>query len=300
MHPAYFVLVLPPLFWAGNFVVGRDVVQQFDPISFSFWRWQLAWLLMVPFVAGPVWKQRHLIFKHLPILSLLALTSVTAFNTLAYIGLQHTTATNGTLLNSLIPIMIIILLKLFWGASIGVGQLIGVLLSFIGVLVILTQLDIQVLLDLSFNQGDLWVLIAVIDWSFYSIFLRYRPSELSAPVFLASTVTLGMLFLWPLFLFLPGVENISWNSKAYWSVGYVALFPSLLAYLGWNYGIKHLGADVAGQYTHLMPFFGAALAILFLGEKLQAYHLLGGILIGIGIWLTIAHKQFASNSKAST
>lgn len=289
MHPAYFVLILPPLFWAGNFVVGRDVVQSFDPVAFSFYRWFLAWLLIIPFTGLSVIRAWQDIKPNLPVLALLAATSVAAFNTLAYIGLQDTTATNGTLLNSLIPILILVLMRVFWKQPVGAMQWLGVLISFVGVLVILTRMDSTVLLAFSFNPGDLWVLVAVVIWSIYSILLRYRPKNLSAPVFLTLTITLGMLFLLPLQLFVSNDAPI-WTSRTVFSIFYVAAFPSLLAYLCWNYGIRHLGADVAGQYTHLMPFFGAALAVLFLNEQLQLYHLVGGGSIALGIIFTVKHK----------
>ena len=200
----YFILLLPPLFWAGNFIVGRAIADEVAPISLSFWRWFLALVIILPFVIKPLIQQWSIIKKNLPTLALLALLSVAAFNTLAYIGLQHTSATNGTLLNSFIPIFILIISGLFFGEKISLRQMIGVFISLLGVLIILSKLDIDVVKRLDFNVGDLWILVAALDWALYSIFLkRYRPAGLTALGFLGATMILGVLILLPLFLLNP-------------------------------------------------------------------------------------------------
>jgi len=285
----YFILLLPPLFWAGNFIAGRAIADQASPISLSFWRWALALIIILPFIIKPILQQWFIIKQNLGVLILLAVLSVTAFNSLAYIGLQYTTATNGTLLNSFIPIFILIISGVFFNESINSRQIIGVMISLLGVLIILSKLDIAIIKQLSFNKGDLWILVGSLDWAIYSIFLkRYRPTELSALSFLGSTMVLGLIFLLPIYLLNPFNETgLLINQASVLTLLYIALFPSIFAYLAWNYGISKVGASIGGQYIHLMPLFGALLAVIFLGEQIRLYHLLGGLSIAIGLWLSM-------------
>jgi len=289
----YLILLLPPLFWAGNFIAGRAIADEVAPISLSFWRWFLALVIILPFVIKPLIQQRAIIKKNLAMLALLALLSVTAFNTLAYIGLQHTSATNGTLLNSFIPIFILIISGLFFGEKITIRQMIGVFISLFGVLIILSKLDIHIIQQFDVNVGDLWILVATLDWALYSIFLkRYRPAGLTALGFLGSTMILGVFILLPLFLLNPLNEApLLLNKTTISTLLYIALFPSIFAYLAWNYGIEKVGASTGGQFIHLMPLFGALMAVVFLDEKIQLYHLLGALAIASGLWFSMQHNK---------
>lgn len=291
----YFILLLPPLFWAGNFIAGRAMADQHAPISLSFWRWVFALLIISPFIIKPIYKQWKIIKQHLPILTLLSLLSVTGFNTLAYIGLQHTTATNGTLLNSFIPIFILVISSLFFTENITKSQILGVLISLTGVFMILSKLDIAIIKQLDFNRGDIWILVAAVDWALYSILLkRYRPSDLSAFAFLGTTIIFGVTMLSPIFLLNPFNEiPLAFNQHNMLTLLYIALFPSIFAYLAWNYGISKVGASIGGQFIHLMPFFGAIMAILFLNEQIKLYHLLGGLAIATGLWLSMRKQHDA-------
>lgn len=291
----YLIMILPPLFWAGNFVVGRAVSGQAAPIGLSFWRWFIAMLIIFPFVAKPIWQQRNIIKSNIGSIILLSVLSISGFNSLAYISLQYTSATNATLLNSFIPIFILIISGLFFNEQINKKQIAGVTISLLGVVVILTRLDKEVMASLSINKGDLWMLLAALDWALYSILLKHlRPKGLSPMAFLGIMIIIGTLFLVPLLGINPLNEKpISWNSEMIKALAYIAIFPSIISYLAWNYGIHKLGAAVGGQYIHLMPFFGAILAIVFLGETIQLYHLVGGFCIGIGLWLSI----YKSNNK---
>ena len=286
-------MILPPLFWAGNFVVGRAVVSnQVAPITLSFWRWLLATLILLPFAIKPMWQQRKIIKVHFWRICFLAVLSISGFNSLAYIALQYTTATNATLLNSFIPIFILIIMGLFFKEKISIKQILGVFVSLMGVLIILTRLDIDVIKNLTINKGDLWMLLAALDWALYSIFLKYlRPKEISPLPFLGVLVVIGTFFLIPLLLINPFNEMpIIWNEEMIKALAYIAIFPSIFAYLAWNYGMHKLGAAMGGQFIHLMPLFGAFMAVAFLGESIQLYHLLGGACIALGLWLSINLK----------
>jgi drug/metabolite transporter (DMT)-like permease len=289
----YLILLLPPFFWAGNFIVGRAIADQASPVSLAFWRWALALAIIFPFIIKPIRQQWPIIKRHLSVLTLLAVLSVTAFNTLAYVGLQYTTATNGTLLNSFIPIFILIISSLFFSEKINSLQIVGIIVSLFGVFIILSKLDISVIKQLSFNKGDLWILVGSLDWALYSIFLkRYRPRDLSALSFLGTTMILGLIILLPLYLINPFNESgLAINQATLSTLLYIALFPSIFAYLAWNYGISKVGASIGGQFIHLMPLFGALMAVVFLNEKIQLYHLLGAISIAIGLWLSVQKKR---------
>ena len=286
-------MVIPPLLWAGNFVVGRAVADQAAPLSLSFWRWSLAMLILTPFAIKPMWQQRAIIKKHFWNILLLAVFSISAFNSLAYISVQYTTATNATLLNSFIPIFILVITGLFLKESISKVQILGVFVSLIGVFVILTRLDREVMAALEINKGDLWMLLAALDWALYSVLLKYlRPKDISPLSFLGIMVILGTIVLIPIIYWNPFNEApIRWTNEMIKAVAYIAIFPSIISYLAWNYGIQKLGPAIGGQYIHLMPLFGALLAVVFLGETIQLYHLVGAIFIATGLWLSIQVKK---------
>ncbi len=286
-------MILPPLFWSGNFIVGRAVSYHGTPIGLSFWRWFLATLIILPFVIKPMWNQRELIQRYFWQISILAILAVSAFNSLAYISLQYTTATNAILLNSFIPIFILIISSLFFKEHISRIQTMGVLVSMFGVFVILTKLDLEIITSLELNKGDLWMLVAALDWALYSILLKYlRPKELTPIAFLGITMLMGTLVLYPILLLNPFAEQpIIWSSEMIKALTYIAIFPSIISYLSWNYGMQKLGATIGGQYLHLMPLFGALMATIFLDEHIQIYHLIGALCIGLGLWMSIAQKK---------
>ena len=287
-------MLLPPLFWAGNFIVGKAVSSQHIPIGLSFWRWFLATLIFTPFVLKAIIKEKDIILKHLPKIVILSLLSISAFNSLAYISLQYTSALNATILNSFIPIFILIIVSLFFKEKISRYQVMGIFVSLLGVFIILSRLDINIIKNITFNKGDLWMLLAALDWAMYSILLKYlRPTELRAMTFLGIMMILGTIFLIPVYLANPFNESmITLNKDVIYALAYIAIFPSIISYLAWNYGLQKIGAALGGQYIHLMPIFGAMMAVLFLGEKIELYHILGGIGIGLGLWLSMQkHKE---------
>ena len=289
----YLIMVIPPLLWAGNFIVGKAVSDQHAPIGLSFWRWFLASLIFLPFAAKSIRKQWHTIRHHFWQITLLALLSVSLFNSLAYISLQYTSATNATLLNSFIPIFILIISSLFFKEKLLPRQVFGVMVSLLGVLAILSRLDREILLGLQINQGDLWMLLAALDWALYSILLKYlRPKEIDAVPFLGILLILGTVMILPVWLYNPFHEPaMVLNREMLWALLYIAIFPSIISYLAWNYGMHRLGAAVGGQYIHLMPLFGAMMAVIFLHERIQLYHLAGALLIGTGLWLSLSSRK---------
>ncbi|MFN2165548.1 MAG: DMT family transporter [Anaerolineae bacterium] len=278
---------LPPLFWAGNFVLGRALRADIPPLALSFWRWGIALLVLLPFAYSRVRDQWGLLRAHWPRLAVLAFLGVTNYNTFAYIGLQYTTATNGVLLTSATPLLILGLSWLLLGQRVRPWQVLGVSLSLAGVVFIVAKGDAGLLAGLRPNRGDLWILAAGVDWALYSVCLHWRPRGLDPLLFLTATVALGciplgVLYVWDLSRgqrFAPTLGNLA-------ALGYVAVFPSVLAYVIWNRAVAVLGANRTGQYIHLIPVFGVALAAILLGELPGWFHVVGFGLIMAGIWLS--------------
>ncbi|HAY54661.1 MAG TPA: EamA/RhaT family transporter [Gammaproteobacteria bacterium] len=293
----YLVLLLPPLFWAGNFIVGRAFSAELGAITMSFYRWLLALCLLAPFAYSRVRQELPIILNHLPILTVLALLSVASFNVLLYLGLRDTEATNALLINSSIPVWIVLFGVLFYNDSLTLRRGLGILVSLLGVSFLIFSGQSQ---GLTVNPGDLWVISSSIGWALYSLTLRKKPSGLSGLGFLAYIVLFGVCFNGLLLAINPLDEApLPMTLDTLYAVGYVAIFASLGAYVCWNYGVGQLGAQVAGQYIHLMPFYGVLLASLFLNESLSYHHWVAGGLIATGLILALRQSPHALASKSN-
>ncbi len=280
------MLLLASLFWAGNTVIARGVVGEVPPFALSFWRWLLALVILLPVGVRPVRAQWPLVRRQLPLLAALAATSVAAYNTLLYLALQTTTAINATLVASSMPVMIILLSWLWLGERAGPAQLAGVLLSLAGVLAVIADGDLGVLAAFRFQSGDMWVLAAVFSWAVYSVMLRRHPTGLTPMALLTVLVALGVPFILPFYLWeMAQGLGFAVTPSTIAVMLYMGLFPSVLAYYFWNEGVAAVGANTAGLYAYLMPIFTALLAVLFLGEALRWFHIIGLALIVVGIGL---------------
>jgi drug/metabolite transporter (DMT)-like permease len=282
---AYVFLVCTPLFWAGNWVIARGIQGQMSPVAMAFWRWFGALVILLPFIVKPIVAEWPILRRSWKLLTFFALTGVGAFNTLSYTGLKYTTATNGVLLNSVIPILIIVIAVVFLRERVSTGQSVGVLVSLAGVLLIIGQGNLDTLLGLRLNPGDLWVLGAMLCWAVYTVGLRWRPPQLSSRAFTGAVIAIGVALLLPIFLWdYGGGSRTKWNAATLSAVVYFAIFPSVLAYFFWNAAVARVGGERAGTFIHLMPVFGALLAWFFLGEALLWYHFAGATLIFAGIF----------------
>lgn len=276
------------LFWASNFILGRAFSTDIPPVTLAFIRWSTALVILLPFAVPLIWKNRKVILANWGRLIILGTLSVAGFNTLAYIGLQSTTAINGTLMQSTMPIMILLLSALVLGERASGKQWLGVGVSLCGVLLLISRGQLDVLLQLRFNVGDLWIITAMLVWGVYSIGLRWKPKELAPFAFFLVTLTVGVIMLSPLAWWQQlNAPPMVWNRDLYLLFGFLAIFPSILAYLFWNYGVEKLGAQKAGLFIHLVPFWGMLLSVIFLGESVQTFHLAGMGLIFVGIYLAV-------------
>ncbi len=289
-HP-YLLLTLTVLFWSGNMVVGRGLRDAVPPMSLAFARWSLALLLTLPFAWPHLKALRGMTQKQWGVLVVLGVLGVGAYNTLAYVALVHTTATNAALLNSFIPIAIIAI-SWFMGHRATLVESVGVGVSFVGVMTIVSRGDLAVLAGLSLNVGDLWMLAAVLSWALYTLGLRWRPAGLHPMALLATLTVIGLMVLAPLAWWeLASGAQLQLTPSALAGVAYTGIFPAFLGYVFYNRAVGEVGASRAGLFIHLMPAFSTILATLFLGEVPRAYHFFGIALILTGIWLTTGFKK---------
>ncbi len=288
---AFLMLAGSALFWSGNFVLGRAFATDIAPVTLSYLRWCVALICFIPFSWRALLAQWPLIRQHGWKLVFMGTLGVAGFNTLAYLGLHSTSATNALLINSFIPILIILFSRIYPGVAISPLRLIGIVISTAGVLLLVSRGELAKLLAFEFNVGDLWILGAAMIWAIYSISLRWRPAGITAPVFLTVTMIVGVLVLSPIFWLNlnhePAFEATPENLLA---VAYVAWFASIGAFLFWNQGVKIVGAGTAGQFIHLMPVFGTTMAVVFLNEQLYWFHFAGAAAIGLGILLSLRSK----------
>lgn len=291
MQPArgispYLLLTLPPLFWAFNWIIGRGLASNVPPMAMTFFRWLFAIALLAPFAWRHALHDWPRIRAHWKFLALLGAVGITAHNALVYLGLQHTTATNGVILNSFIPVLIVILSWVFLRERLAAAQLAGIAISLGGVLVILSGGSASTLLELQVNGGDILLLLSMLMWSVYTILLRWRPAALHVMSFLLVVAVAGAVCVLPFLAIEMALgRHVQWTWTNAGAIVAVALLSSVLAYLCWNRGVAEVGANVAGLFVHLMPAFGIVLAWMFLGERLAPYHIGGIVLILAGIFL---------------
>jgi drug/metabolite transporter (DMT)-like permease len=287
----YLLLTLTNLFWAGNWIVGRAIRHDVPPVALGFWRWVIALAPIVPLALPHLRAQWPLIRRHWRILSVLAVLGTGFYNSLAYIGLNFTTATNGVLLNSFVPVMIPAIAWLGFGKRLQPIEALGIAVSLAGVLTIIAQGKLAVLLAFQLNAGDLWVLASVVSWALYTLFLQRRPMQLHPMLFLATLAVIGLVVTLPLYLWeISTGRLINPAPLSFAAIGYAGVFPAFLGYLFWTRGVSEIGPNKAGLFMHLMPAFGILLSVSLLGERPELYHLFGIILIFTGIALATGKR----------
>jgi len=279
-------LTLAALFWSGNFVAGRALRGQIDPVTLNFTRWLIAILVFAPFVWRGVRAKRAILRREWRLVAALGATGIAAFHTLNYFALHTTSATNALLVLSVAPIAIL-------GGAALVGferpngrQALGMAVSVAGAAILISRGDIETIYSGGFNSGDLWMLVSVAIWTAYSLLLRRRPADLPQDVTLAASIVVALVLLTPVVALAHATDPAVFGSPpVLLGIGYLAVFASVLAFLFWSFGVSQLGASRAGQFINLMPIFGAALAFPVLGEIPGPPQIVGAALVlcGIGI-----------------
>jgi drug/metabolite transporter (DMT)-like permease len=284
---AYLFLTLTMLFWAGNTIVGRWASEHVPPVTLAFLRWTGAAVLILPLAWPHLKREWPAIRSHMPILLLLGITGAGLYNTLHYIALTGTTATNVGIINSSAPIMIVIMSWFLNREPFHLNQVIGITISLAGVLCVMSRGELATLTSLSFNVGDLVMLIATAVWAVYTAVLKRRPIlsmwSFAAVTYLVASALNAILASYEL----ASGAVIRWSTPSVLAIAYTAVFPSFLAYLMFNRGVEILGPSRASPFMHLVAFFTIVLAILFLGEVPALYHGIGLALILSGIWLAV-------------
>ncbi|MGV8057158.1 MAG: DMT family transporter [Smithellaceae bacterium] len=289
----YLLLILSSIFWSGNFIVGRLVHENIPPLGLSFWRWQLASVIIYFIARSHLRRDWQQIKKKLPLLILLSFLSVATFNPLIYTGLQWTTSINAFLIQAAMPVVIVIMSFVFFREKIRPLQTAGVLVSLAGALTIIAHGDLNVLRSMSLHQGDVLIFIAVVFYAAYSVMLRklppIHPLSFAAVTFIIGALTLLPPYIWETVY----VRTMPLNLSSVMAVGYVAVFASVIAYLCYNRGVEMIGANRAGMFIYLMPVFGSIMAIVFLGERFEWFHFAGIFLIISGILLVTRRNEGA-------
>jgi drug/metabolite transporter (DMT)-like permease len=294
---AYAMLGMTMTFWAGNAIVGRAVRGEIPPLMLAFSRWTLALLILAPFAWRRAVAQRALIRRHWGAILFLGLAGVAAFNGFLYSGLRYTTAANSLLLQGLIPTLVVIVGSVVFGDKAPWRQVAGIALSTLGVTFIVFRGELSEILRLRLGMGDLLVLCGCAAWAIYTASLRLRP-PIDPLVFLFVTFAIGALAMGVGALSeAQAIAQMHWDGRMVAAIAYVAIFPSILAYMSFNAAVSHVGPGAAGQAISLLPLLGAVLAAMILGEPLFPYHLagmaliLGGVLLGWGARARMAKKR---------
>ena len=276
------------MFWSGNFIVGKAAsFFEIPPFTLNFYRWTFAWLILAPFTLKEIYKKKDYIFNNIKLILVLGITSITIFNSIVYYSLNFTQVISGVLMISTIPVMIIFFCWIFGIEKTNIYQILGVIFSLLGVIVIVTKADIGILLNLNFNKGDLWMVVAMFSWAMYSALLRKKKFELSQISLLQTIISAGLILLLPAYLIEMNLGyELKVNLPFVLTLAYVVIFPGLASFIFWIKGISIIGSNRSGIFLHLMPIFSTVLAIFIFDEKFMTFHLIGAIFIISGIILS--------------
>ena len=285
---AYIFLILATLFWSGNFIVGKAAsLFEIPPFTLNFYRWTFAWLILAPFTIREIIEKKNHIMGNIKLIAVLGITSITIFNSIVYYSLNFTQVISGVLMISTIPVMIIVFCWLLKIEKSNIYQILGVIFSLFGVIVIITKADLVILLNLNFNKGDLWMVVAMFSWAMYSALLRKKKFELSQLSLLQTIISAGLILLLPAYLIEMGLGyRVNVHLPFVLTLIYVVIFPGLASFIFWIKGISLIGSNRSGIFLHLMPIFSTMLAIFIFKEKFMTFHLIGAIFIITGIILS--------------
>ena len=285
---AYLMLVCATLFWAGNFMIGKFAFfTNIPPMTLVFFRWSLVWLILLPFTYKEILKHKNIILSNLPLLFFLALTSVGLFNSFTYLSLVYTQVINASLFNTAIPAIIILLCFILKIEKTNKYQIYGLIISVLGILSIITKLNLEIIYSLDFNKGDLIMIGGVISWGLYSSFLKKKKFTLPLLTLVHVLCTLGLIFIFPQFIYeFSQGKTINFDINLFYILIFLALFPSIGSYYCWAGAVAIIGANRAGIFLSLIPLFSTIMAIFFYNEQFQIFHLIGAILIILGLFLS--------------
>ena len=285
---AYTLLIVASLCWSGNFIVGKfATLFEIPPLTLNVFRWISVWFILIPFTYKEIYNNLSYIKKHWLVISFMGIITISTFNSVVYFALTYTQVINAVLVLSAIPAVTIVISSLMKVDETNIFQLIGLLLSIIGVTAIISNADIQKITSLSFNKGDLWMLVCVFTWALYSTLLKKNKFKFSQFTLIQLMVSVGIIFLIPQFFYEKSIGlEINFNKAFFLILFYVVVFPAIAAYYFWQKGIEIIGPNRATMFIQLMPLFSAIMAIIIFKEKFELYHFAGAAFIVSGIYLS--------------
>ena len=287
-YSAYLFLVLATFCWSGNFIVGKfATVYEIPPLTLKLFRWISVWFILIPFTYKEIFENLPYIKKNWLVISFMGVITISTFNSVVYFALNYTQVINAVLMLSAIPAATIVLSSLMKIEETNIFQLLGLILSIIGIGSIISNGDIQKIISLDFNKGDMWMLVCVITWSLYSTLLKKNNFKFSQFTLIQLMVSVGILFLIPQFFYEKSIGlELNLDKNFFLILIYVAIFPAIAAYYFWQKGIEIIGPNRASMFIQLMPLFSAVMAIIIFKEKFELYHFVGAIFILSGIYLS--------------
>lgn len=295
MRWAVLLPLLSVFIWSLNIAVTRYVTEYISPVSISFYRWLVAFIMLTPFMLPQLYKNRALIQQHWKQLAVLAAFGMVLYQGLSYSAAHYTTATNMGIINAFIPVFTILVSVFILKEWPNRFALLGCLISFSGLLLVIAKGHWANLLSLGGHAGDAIMLAAVFFYAFYGVLLKKW--QLKIPLFISVYVQIffALLYHLPFVLYL-GLDAI--NAQNVWSVLYAGMFPSLAAPLLWMLSIQYLGPNQTSVFMNLMPIVTAAIAYCWLAEQWTAYHSIGTALAILGVLL--AQKKAPARVKSIT
>ena len=285
---AYTFLVLASLCWSGNFIVGKfATLFEIPPLTLNTFRWISVWLILIPFTFKEIYKNLAYIKKNLLAIAFMGVITISTFNSVVYFALNYTQVVNAVLVLAIIPAVTIVLSSLMKVEKSNIFQIFGLILSIIGVGSIISNGDVQRIVSLSFNNGDLWMLVCVLSWALYSTLLKKNKFKLSQFSLIQIMVSVGVIFLIPQYFYEQSIGlELNFNKAFFLILFYVVVFPAIVAYYCWQKGIEIIGPNRATMFIQLMPLFSAVMAIIIFKEKFELYHFVGATFIVSGIYLS--------------
>ena len=289
---ASILLIIASLCWGGNIVLGRAIAADVPPLGLSFWRWFTVAVILILFNARQLPKELPLVRQEWRLIALLSLTGMTIFHSTQYVALNTTTAVNVALIVAVSPLLVPVLARIILKTPISTREVAGIILSFLGLIFVVTKGQPSLIVGLKFTSGDLFMLVGACSWTVYTVLLKRKPAQLSSLTLLTWASTFAALCLLPLYLWESNVGGrlVELNNTTFISIAYTAIFASLAGFFCFNTGVARLGPAKSLAYVHLIPVFATLLAVIFLGEQLHFYHLLGMLAIGTGIAITTKAK----------
>ena len=285
---AYTLLLLASLFLFVNFIVGKfATLFQIPPLTLNAYRWISVWLILMPFTYKEIQNNLPNIKKNWLVISFMGIITISTFNSVVYFALNYTQVINAVLVLAAIPAATIVFSSLMNIEKTNIFQILGLFLSLIGIGSIISNGDVQKIISLSFNKGDLWMLVCVFTWALYSTLLKKNKFEFSQFSLIQLMVSAGILFLIPQLFYEKSIGlELNYNKAFFLILFYVVVFPAIAAYYCWQKGIEIIGPNRASMFIQLMPLFSAVMAIIIFNEKFELYHFIGAAFIVLGIYLS--------------